>query len=80
MIEKEALALLLALQHFEVYIGCTSYPVVVYTDHNPLTFLCRMYNQNQSLIRWALVVQNYNIEIRHKKGVNNVVADALSKA
>lgn len=78
-IEKEALALLLSLQHFEVYVGSTSYPVVVYTDHNPLTFLCRMYNQNQRLMRWALVVQNYNIEIRHKKGVENVVADALSR-
>lgn len=44
-IEKEALALL-SLQHFEVYVGSTSYPVLVYTDHNPLTFLCRMYNQN----------------------------------
>lgn len=78
-IEKEALALLLSLQHFEVYVGSTSYPVVVYTDHNPLTFLCRMYNQNQRLMRWALVVQNYNIEIRHKKGVENVIADALSR-
>lgn len=78
-IEKEALALLLALQHFEVYVGCATYPVIVYTDHNPLTFLCRMYNQNQRLMRWALVVQNYNIEIRHKKGVDNVVADALSR-
>lgn len=46
-IEKEALALLLALQHFEVYVGSSSVPVVVYTDHNPLVFLSRMYNQNQ---------------------------------
>lgn len=38
-IEKEALALLLSLQHFEVYVGSTSYPVLVYTDHNPFTFL-----------------------------------------
>lgn len=53
--------------------------VVVYTDRNPLTFLCRMYNQNQRQMRWALLVQKYNIEIRHKKGVN-VVADALSRA
>lgn len=37
-IEKEALAFLMALQHFEVYIGSSSLPVVVYTDHNPLVF------------------------------------------
>lgn len=78
-IEKEALALLLALQYFEVYIGSSPLPVIVYTDHNPLVFLSRMYNQNQRLMRWSLIVQNYNLEIRHKKGTENVVADALSR-
>lgn len=78
-IEKEALALLLALQYFEVYIGSSSIPVAVFTDHNPLTFLSRMYNQNHRLMRWALIVQNYNLEIFHKKGTDNVVADALSR-
>ncbi len=43
MIEKEALA----LQHFEVYLGGSCNPVVVYTDHNPLVFLGRMCNSNQ---------------------------------
>lgn len=79
-IEKEALALLLALQHFEVYVGGSSDPVMVYTDHNPLVFLTRMYNSNQRLMRWALVVQEFNLEIRHKKGSENIVADALSRA
>ncbi len=46
-IEIEALALLLALQHFKVYVGSSSLPIVVYTDHNPLVFLSRMYNHNQ---------------------------------
>ncbi len=52
---------------------------MVYTDHNCLVFLSRMYNHNQHLMRWALVVQSYNIEIRHKKGSENVLADALSR-
>ena len=67
-IEKETLAMLLALQHFEVYVGSTSSPVVVHTDHNPLVFLAQMYNHNQRLMRWAILVQGYNIEIRHKRG------------
>lgn len=62
-IEKEALALILALQHLEVYVGGSSEPVTVYTDHNPLVFLMRMYNANQRLMRWALVVQGFNHEI-----------------
>ena len=78
-IEKETLALLLALQHFEVYVGSSPLPVVVFTDHNPLIFLSRMYNHNQRLMRWALVVQDYNLDIHHKKGSENVLADALSR-
>ena len=35
-IEKKALALLLALQHFDVYLNTTVFPIVVFTDHNPL--------------------------------------------
>lgn len=78
-IEKETLAMLLALQHFDVYVCSTSVPVSVYTDHNPLVFLAQMYNHNQRLMRWALLAQGYNIVIQHKKGSDNVVADALSR-
>jgi len=79
VIEKETLELLLALQFFEVYLGSSSAPIVVYTDHNPLVFLTIMYNKNQRLMRWSLVVQGYNIDIKHKKGSENVLADALSR-
>lgn len=78
-IEKETLALLWALQHFEVYVGSSSLPLVIYTDHNPLTFLSCMYNYNQRLMRWALQVQDRNLVIKHKKGSENVVADTLSR-
>ncbi len=64
-VEKEALALLLALRHFEVYLGANPFPVKVYTDHNPLVFLSRMQNLNQRLMRWSLVIQEYNLEIVH---------------
>lgn len=79
-IEKEALALLMALQHFEVYIGSSSLPVSVFTDHNPLIFLSRMKNSNQRIMRWSLFVQDFNLEIRYKKGKDNVLADALSRS
>lgn len=69
----------MALQHFKVYVGGSCTPVLVYTDHNPLTFLSRMCNSNQCLMRWSLFVQEYNLDIRHKKGSENVIADALSR-
>ena len=78
-IEKEALALVLALQHFEVYVGSSSEPVVVYTDHNPLTFINRMKNKNQRLLRWSLFLQEFNLDIRHIKGKDNIIPDALSR-
>lgn len=37
-----------------------------------------MYNHNQLLMLWALLVQGYDIKIKHKSGTDNVVADALS--
>lgn len=36
-IEKETLALVLAVQHFEVYVSSAEGDLVVLTDHNPLT-------------------------------------------
>ena len=38
-IEKEALALVLAVQHFEVHLAICPGDTIVYTDHNPLVFL-----------------------------------------
>ena len=78
--EKETLALLLALQHFDVYLGTTVAPVEVFTDHNPLVFIEKMKNKNQRLLRWSLAFQEYNLQIRHIKGRDNIMADALSRA
>ena len=77
-IEKECLALVLALQHFEVYVS-PSLPVVVYSDHNPLVFIHKMKDKNQRLLRWSLMLQEYVLEIRHFKGKDNVIADCLSR-
>ena len=79
VVEKETLGLVLALEHFDVYLGSTPFKIKVYTDHNPLTFLKTMKNKNQRLARWSLALQEYNLEIQHIPGSENVVADALSR-
>ena len=76
VIEKEALALVWALVHFEVYIMSGLAPLVVYTDHNPLTFLNSLKCPNQRLVHWSLFLQGYTLDIRHIRGKDNVVADA----
>ena len=76
-IEKECLALVWAIQQFQVYIGST--PTIVYTDHNPLVFINRMKGGNQRILRWSLYLQQFNLEIRHIPGKTNLLADALSR-
>ena len=51
VVEKETMGLVLALEHFNVYLGSTPFKIKVYTDHNPLTFLKTMKNKNQRLVR-----------------------------
>lgn len=63
-----------------VYFGssCTQpvkWPAALPTSKNKFC-LC---NNNQHLMCWSLLLQDFNIEIHHKKESDNVVADALSR-
>ena len=71
-IEKECLALILAIQQFEVYLTSSTSPIVVFSDHNPLSFLHKLKNKNQRLLRWSLLLQEFNLDIRHIKGKDNL--------
>ena len=75
MCEKEILALLLALQHFRVYLDTPVDDIVVYSDHNPLVFINRMKDKNQT---WSLALQEYSLKICYIWGKDNVNTDALS--
>ena len=77
--EKVCLALILAIQQFEVYLISSTSPIVVFSDHNPLSFLHKLKNKNQRLLRWSLLLQEFNIDIRHIKGKDNIIPDALSR-
>ena len=77
--EKEALALILALQHFEVYLSNGNRLVEVWTDHNPLVFISMFKNKNQRLLRWSLFLQEWNLMVKHVRGTKNVLLDILSR-
>ncbi|XP_069186505.1 uncharacterized protein [Procambarus clarkii] len=79
VIEKETLALISSVQHFEVYLTSNGHPILVRTDHNSLKFLAQFRQKNLRLTRWSLHLQQYPLQIEHIKGVDNVVADALSR-
>ncbi len=71
-VEKEALSLLLALRHYDVYLSSSPHTIQVLTDHNPLVFVNRMKLHNQRLLRWSLTLQEFDIDISHVRGRDNV--------
>ncbi|GBP53067.1 Retrovirus-related Pol polyprotein from transposon 17.6 [Eumeta japonica] len=75
--EKELLAVLWACQHFRPYIYGRKFNLE--TDHQPLTWLSKLKEPNAKLTRWRLRLQEYDYDIKHTKGRENKVADALSR-
>ncbi|RVW67207.1 Transposon Ty3-I Gag-Pol polyprotein [Vitis vinifera] len=53
--------------------------IVVFTDHSALKYLLTKQDAKVRLIRWILLLQEFNLQIWDKKGVENVVADHLSR-
>jgi hypothetical protein len=46
------------------------------TDHNPLTWLAKMKDKNQQrLLRWDLLLQQYDFKINYRSGASNKNAD-----
>jgi hypothetical protein len=75
--EKELLAVVFALEKFRSYLLGTK--VIVYTDHAALRYLLTKKEAKPRLIRWILLLSEFDIEIKDKKGAENVVADHLSR-
>ena len=72
-VEKEALAMVMALQYFKIYVKNTKVPVIVYTEHNPLRFIAKMKDKNEKILRWTLVLQLYNIKIVPISGKSKLI-------
>lgn len=77
--EKEAACVLYAIRHFRSFVAGAHFTVI--TDAKALLHLKKVRTDGSSkLARWSLELNEYNITIEHRKGEENVVADALSRA
>ena len=76
-IEKECLAIVWAVRKFYLYLGHN--PFILQTDHQPLIYMNRARFLNDRVMRWAMALQPFHIQIESMKGSMNVGADCMSR-
>ncbi|GJR53315.1 reverse transcriptase domain-containing protein [Tanacetum coccineum] len=75
--EKELLAVVYAFEKFRPYLVLSK--TVVYTDHSTLKYLLAKQDAKPRLLLWILLLQEFDVVIHDKKGVENLTADHLSR-
>nr|GEW85007.1 reverse transcriptase domain-containing protein [Tanacetum cinerariifolium] len=75
--KKELLAIVYAFEKFRPYLVLLK--TIVYTDHSALKYLLAKQDAKPRLLRWILLLQEFDVIIRDKKRVKNLVDDHLSR-
>ncbi|GJZ93256.1 reverse transcriptase domain-containing protein [Tanacetum coccineum] len=75
--EKELLVVVYAFEKFWPYLVLSK--TIVYTDHSALKYLLAKQDAKPRLLRWILLLQEFDVIIRDKKGAENLAADHLSR-
>ena len=64
-------------EKFRPYI--LGYHVIIHTNHVAIRYLMTKKDAKPRLIRWVLLLQEFDLKIKDKKGSDNVIADHLSR-
>nr|GEV82035.1 reverse transcriptase domain-containing protein [Tanacetum cinerariifolium] len=75
--EKEMLAVVVAFEKFRSYLIMNK--SVVYTDHSALKYLFAKKDAKARLLRWVLLLQEFDFKVLDTKGAENLAADHLSR-
>jgi len=75
-LEQEAFAVVWLIMYFRALLW--GHPFVIETDHRNLTYIHG--GTSPKVMRWAIALQNFVYTLVHVPGVDNVVADTLSRA
>ncbi|GJQ95001.1 reverse transcriptase domain-containing protein [Tanacetum coccineum] len=75
--EKEMLAVVYAFEKFRSYLIVNK--SVVYTDHSVLKYLFNKKDAKARLLRWVLLLQEFDFKVIDTKGAKNYAADHLSR-
>nr|GEZ43996.1 reverse transcriptase domain-containing protein [Tanacetum cinerariifolium] len=75
--EKEMLAVIYAFEKFRSYLIMNK--SIVYTDHSALKYLFAKKDAKARLLRWILLLQEFDFKVVDTKGAENYTADHLSR-
>ncbi|PNF38366.1 hypothetical protein B7P43_G08976, partial [Cryptotermes secundus] len=76
-VEKELLAIVWACKHFRPYLLGRKFQIV--TDHKGLTWIFNVKDPSSRLMRWKLLLEEYDYQIEYRAGQRNCNADSLSR-